>query len=210
MSFASCGLPYYLGGEITNRASLFMADPATFEIRFEDGGARRDRGRGLSRERFGREMKLSAAIHSQRKFAPTGTKTQHGSAAAWAGTRSDLAHGQRGQYLVDEMDRTFDHPPRVAGGVGARLHARSRSTGFGGKTSVWSRRTNGSGCFPEAASVLSPLRLSCPESAPACRPPTAARRCPSLRAGCRPSRACACAGLGFSPRWCRSPPVGRR
>ena len=34
MSFANCGLPYYLGGEITNRASLFVADPATFEIRF--------------------------------------------------------------------------------------------------------------------------------------------------------------------------------
>jgi len=35
MSFANCGLPYYLGGEIANRASLFVADPGTFEIRFE-------------------------------------------------------------------------------------------------------------------------------------------------------------------------------
>jgi NADPH-dependent 2,4-dienoyl-CoA reductase/sulfur reductase-like enzyme/rhodanese-related sulfurtransferase len=34
MSFANCGLPYYIGGEIPARASLFVADPFTFEIRF--------------------------------------------------------------------------------------------------------------------------------------------------------------------------------
>jgi NADPH-dependent 2,4-dienoyl-CoA reductase/sulfur reductase-like enzyme/rhodanese-related sulfurtransferase len=34
MSFANCGLPYYIGGEIPNRASLFVADPFTFEVRF--------------------------------------------------------------------------------------------------------------------------------------------------------------------------------
>ena len=35
MSFANCGLPYYIGGEITNRASLFVSDPFTFEVRFD-------------------------------------------------------------------------------------------------------------------------------------------------------------------------------
>jgi NADPH-dependent 2,4-dienoyl-CoA reductase/sulfur reductase-like enzyme/rhodanese-related sulfurtransferase len=34
MSFANCGLPYYIGGEIPNRASLFVSDPFTFEVRF--------------------------------------------------------------------------------------------------------------------------------------------------------------------------------
>jgi NADPH-dependent 2,4-dienoyl-CoA reductase/sulfur reductase-like enzyme len=34
MSFANCGLPYYIGGEIPTRASLFVSDPFTFEIRF--------------------------------------------------------------------------------------------------------------------------------------------------------------------------------
>jgi len=34
MSFANCGLPYYIGGEIPNRASLLISDPFTFEVRF--------------------------------------------------------------------------------------------------------------------------------------------------------------------------------
>lgn len=34
MSFANCGLPYYVGGEIANRASLFVANPGVFKKRF--------------------------------------------------------------------------------------------------------------------------------------------------------------------------------
>jgi len=34
MSFANCGLPYYVGGEITSRDALFVADPETFMRRF--------------------------------------------------------------------------------------------------------------------------------------------------------------------------------
>lgn len=34
MSFANCGLPYYLGGEIAERRSLFVADPRNFKKRF--------------------------------------------------------------------------------------------------------------------------------------------------------------------------------
>jgi NADPH-dependent 2,4-dienoyl-CoA reductase/sulfur reductase-like enzyme/rhodanese-related sulfurtransferase len=34
VSFANCGLPYYLGGEITDRERLLIAKPALFERRF--------------------------------------------------------------------------------------------------------------------------------------------------------------------------------
>ena len=34
MSFANCGLPYFVGGEIADRESLFVADPETFRARF--------------------------------------------------------------------------------------------------------------------------------------------------------------------------------
>jgi NADPH-dependent 2,4-dienoyl-CoA reductase/sulfur reductase-like enzyme/rhodanese-related sulfurtransferase len=34
MSFANCGLPYFVGGEIADRESLFVADPETFRRRF--------------------------------------------------------------------------------------------------------------------------------------------------------------------------------
>jgi NADPH-dependent 2,4-dienoyl-CoA reductase/sulfur reductase-like enzyme/rhodanese-related sulfurtransferase len=34
MSFANCGLPYYVGGEIAERRSLFVADPRSFQRRF--------------------------------------------------------------------------------------------------------------------------------------------------------------------------------
>ncbi len=34
MSFANCGLPYYVGGEIAKRGSLFVADPRVFQRRF--------------------------------------------------------------------------------------------------------------------------------------------------------------------------------
>jgi len=34
MSFANCGLPYYVGGEIDKRRSLFVADPKVFNRRF--------------------------------------------------------------------------------------------------------------------------------------------------------------------------------
>lgn len=34
VSFANCGLPYYLGGEITDREKLLVAKPALFEDRF--------------------------------------------------------------------------------------------------------------------------------------------------------------------------------
>ena len=34
MSFANCGLPYFVGGEITEREALFVADPETFRARF--------------------------------------------------------------------------------------------------------------------------------------------------------------------------------
>jgi len=34
MSFANCGLPYYVGGEIAERRSLFVADPRNFKKRF--------------------------------------------------------------------------------------------------------------------------------------------------------------------------------
>ncbi len=34
MSFANCGLPYYVGGEIANRDSLFVAKPDIFKKRF--------------------------------------------------------------------------------------------------------------------------------------------------------------------------------
>ncbi len=34
MSFANCGLPYYVGGEIAERRSLFVADPKSFRRRF--------------------------------------------------------------------------------------------------------------------------------------------------------------------------------
>ena len=34
MSFANCGLPYYVGGEIANRGSLFVANPDVFTKRF--------------------------------------------------------------------------------------------------------------------------------------------------------------------------------
>ncbi len=35
MSFANCGLPYYVGGEIARRESLFVADPRVFRQRFQ-------------------------------------------------------------------------------------------------------------------------------------------------------------------------------
>ncbi|PIE34546.1 hypothetical protein CSA56_07445 [candidate division KSB3 bacterium] len=35
MSFANCGLPYYVGGEIANRDSLFVANPDVFKKRFQ-------------------------------------------------------------------------------------------------------------------------------------------------------------------------------
>ncbi len=35
MSFANCGLPYYVGGEIANRGSLFVANPDVFKARFQ-------------------------------------------------------------------------------------------------------------------------------------------------------------------------------
>ncbi len=35
MSFANCGLPYYVGGEIANRSSLFVANPEVFKKRFK-------------------------------------------------------------------------------------------------------------------------------------------------------------------------------
>ena len=50
ISFANCGLPYYIGGEITNRASLFVADPATFELRFELDVHVKTTVTGISRE----------------------------------------------------------------------------------------------------------------------------------------------------------------
>ena len=31
ISFANCGLPYYVGGEITNRDSLLVASPELFD-----------------------------------------------------------------------------------------------------------------------------------------------------------------------------------
>ena len=34
MSFANCGLPYYMGGEIQKRDSLFVADPVTAQALF--------------------------------------------------------------------------------------------------------------------------------------------------------------------------------
>ena len=34
VSFANCGLPYYLGGEIRDREKLLVARPALFEKRF--------------------------------------------------------------------------------------------------------------------------------------------------------------------------------
>lgn len=34
-SFANCGLPYYLGGEITDRAKLLVAKPETFRDRYQ-------------------------------------------------------------------------------------------------------------------------------------------------------------------------------
>ncbi len=34
MSFANCGLPYYVGGEIAEREELFVASPAQFATRF--------------------------------------------------------------------------------------------------------------------------------------------------------------------------------
>lgn len=33
-SFANCGLPYYIGGEITDRAKLLVAKPETFRDRY--------------------------------------------------------------------------------------------------------------------------------------------------------------------------------
>lgn len=35
MSFANCGLPYYVGGEIAERSSLFVANPRQFAARFQ-------------------------------------------------------------------------------------------------------------------------------------------------------------------------------
>lgn len=35
VSFANCGLPYYIGGEITDRASLLIATPELFRDRFQ-------------------------------------------------------------------------------------------------------------------------------------------------------------------------------
>jgi NADPH-dependent 2,4-dienoyl-CoA reductase/sulfur reductase-like enzyme len=35
VSFANCGLPYYLGGEITDREALLIAKPSLFKRRFD-------------------------------------------------------------------------------------------------------------------------------------------------------------------------------
>ena len=35
VSFANCGLPYYLGGDIEYRSSLILASPETFTINTE-------------------------------------------------------------------------------------------------------------------------------------------------------------------------------
>ncbi|WP_028974552.1 FAD-dependent oxidoreductase [Spirochaeta cellobiosiphila] len=35
VSFANCGLPYYLGGEIPNRSSLILASPETFDDQYQ-------------------------------------------------------------------------------------------------------------------------------------------------------------------------------
>jgi NADPH-dependent 2,4-dienoyl-CoA reductase/sulfur reductase-like enzyme len=35
MSYANCGLPYYLGGEIAERNSLFVVDASAFARRFD-------------------------------------------------------------------------------------------------------------------------------------------------------------------------------
>ena len=34
ISFANCGLPYYIGGEITDRAALTLQTPQSFHSRF--------------------------------------------------------------------------------------------------------------------------------------------------------------------------------
>ena len=39
VSFASCGMPYYIGGEITDRSQMAVQTPASLRSRFNiDGG----------------------------------------------------------------------------------------------------------------------------------------------------------------------------
>src|SRR6056297_1519160 len=35
VSFANCGLPYYIGGDIEHRSSLILASPETFRDRYQ-------------------------------------------------------------------------------------------------------------------------------------------------------------------------------
>jgi NADPH-dependent 2,4-dienoyl-CoA reductase/sulfur reductase-like enzyme/rhodanese-related sulfurtransferase len=51
VSFANCGLPYYLGGEITDREKLLVAKPELFEKRFNIDVRTRHEVTGIDRSR---------------------------------------------------------------------------------------------------------------------------------------------------------------
>ena len=77
MSFANCGLPYYIGGEIPNRASLFVADPFTFEVRFNIDVRLKTSVLGIDRNR--QEISFTgpdgeqSSLHYDRLIIATGT-----------------------------------------------------------------------------------------------------------------------------------------
>ncbi len=50
VSFANCGLPYYLGGEITDRDKLLIAKPSLFKRRFDIDVRTRHEVTGIDRE----------------------------------------------------------------------------------------------------------------------------------------------------------------
>ena len=50
VSFANCGLPYYLGGEITDRDALLIAKPSLFKRRFDIEVRTRHEVTGIDRE----------------------------------------------------------------------------------------------------------------------------------------------------------------
>ena len=145
VSYANCGLPYYIGGAITDRAKLTLQTPQSFRNRFDIDV--RVRQEVISIDRRARTVTVRRLddgveyIESYDKLDPLPGRPPLDSAAARRGRRAPVHPAHRGGHLSDSrVHRARAAAPRHRGG--RRLHrpgdgrepARARSRGHRGAT----------------------------------------------------------------------------
>ncbi len=125
VSFANCGLPYYIGGAIADRKRLLVATPERFRDFFNIEVRTRHEVRSIDRQNQTIEVRKSRHRgHGRRALRRPGARPRRRAGAAAAAGHRPAGHLHRPQHGRHRSDLRLDRPSsdRPRGRRRRRLH----------------------------------------------------------------------------------------